>query len=142
VNPPELKQRTKAFAIRIINLVESLPRGRVPDTLGKQILRAGTSVGSNYRAACRAKSRADFIAKLGIVEEELDETIFWLELFVESNILKLKMVEPLMQEANELLAIMITSIKTARINKFNFKSSIRNPQSEIINPQSAIRNPK
>lgn len=78
MNSQDLKQRTKSFALRIIKLVESLPRERVSDVLGKQILRSGTSVGSNYRAACRAKSPADFIFKLGIVEEELDETIFWL----------------------------------------------------------------
>ncbi|MFB3897709.1 MAG: four helix bundle protein [bacterium] len=131
MNSQDLKQRTKSFALRIIKLVESLPRERVSDVLGKQILRSGTSVGSNYRAACRAKSPADFVFKLGIVEEELDETIFWLELLVDSKILKFNLVETLIKEANELLAIMITSIKTTRSNRITRKSAIRNPKSTI-----------
>jgi four helix bundle protein len=79
-----LKERTKSFALQIIKLVEALPRGRTANVLGRQLLGAGTSVGANYRAACRAKSPADFISKMGIVKEEADETIYWMELLIES----------------------------------------------------------
>jgi four helix bundle protein len=126
--PIEMKQRTKQFTLQIIDLVESLPRGRTLDVIAKQLLRAGTSVGANYRAACRGRSSADFIAKLGIVEEELDETMFWMELLVESNILKSKLVDSLLKEANELLAITVASIKTTRANRFFPQSSIRHPK--------------
>jgi len=81
----DLKKRTRAFALRIIKLIESLPSGKSADVIGKQLLRCGTSVGANYRASCRAKSQADFIAKMGIVEEEADESIYWMELLVESD---------------------------------------------------------
>jgi four helix bundle protein len=90
-----LKQRTKEFALRIIRLVQCLPPNKVGDTLGKQILRSGTSVGANYRSACRARSQAEFIAKLGIVEEEADETVFWIELLMENNTVKSKLLEDL-----------------------------------------------
>ncbi len=80
-----LKERTKAFALAIIRLVGGLPRGRIADVLGRQLLDAGTSVGANYRSACRAKSPADFISKMGIVEEEADETIYWMELLILSG---------------------------------------------------------
>lgn len=76
----EMKQRTRVFALRVIRLVEALPKTRTAEVLGKQLLRCGTSVGANYRASCRAKSQADFIAKMGIVEEEADEAIYWIEL--------------------------------------------------------------
>lgn len=117
VNKDNLKERTKRFALHIIKLVESLPRDRIADVIGRQLLRAGISVGDNYRAACRAISRADFIAKMGIVEEEVDETIYWLELFVEGGILKLAEVELLMKEGTEILAIAVSSIRTAKKNK-------------------------
>ncbi len=81
----EMKKRTKAFALRVVRLVEVLPATRTADVIGKQLLRCGTSVGANYRAACRARSQADFISKMGIVEEEADETIYWIELLVESG---------------------------------------------------------
>ena len=110
----ELKQRTKQFALSIIKLVESLPSDRAAQILGKQLLRSGTSVGSNYRAACRARSSADFIAKMGIVEEEVDETLYWMELLVESGITKTSEINLLMREATELLAITVASIKTAK----------------------------
>lgn len=110
----ELKQRTKRFAICIFRLIESLPRGRASDVFGRQLLRSGTSVGANYRAACRARSCADFVAKMGIVEEELDETIYWMDLLAEGGIVQHGMVEPLMREADELLSITVSSIKTAR----------------------------
>ncbi len=112
-----MKQRTKAFALRVIRLVESLPKGRTADVLGRQLLRCGTSVGANYRAACRARSTADFIAKMGIVEEEADESLFWMELLIESGIVKLERLESLMNEADELLAITVASINTAKRRK-------------------------
>ena len=98
----ELKGRTKQFALRVIRLVEALPRGKTADVLGRQLLRSGTSVGANYRAACRAKSTADFIAKMGIVEEETDETVYWMELLVEAGITKAELLEGLMKEVMKL----------------------------------------
>ncbi|HEY1788852.1 MAG TPA: four helix bundle protein [Verrucomicrobiae bacterium] len=112
----DLKDRTKKFALRVIRMTEALPRNRVADVLAKQVLRSGTSVGANYRAACRAKSPKDFIAKMGIVEEECDETIYWMELLVESGQIKLSRVESLTREADELLRIVVASSKTARRN--------------------------
>ncbi len=113
----EMKERTKQFALRVIRLVESLPKGRTAEVIGRQLLRSGTSVGANYRAACRAKSPADFIAKMGIVEEEADESLFWMELLIESGIMQASKLESLMKEADELLAITVASIKTARRTK-------------------------
>ncbi len=112
-----LKARTKAFALSIITLVDSLPDTRTSRTIGGQILRAGTSVGANYRAACRAKSRADFISKMGTVEEEADESLYWMELLMEANVVDHSSLAPLFREGSELLAIVVTSIKTARANK-------------------------
>ncbi len=109
-----LKNRTKKFALEIIRLVETLSWSRTTDIICKQLIRSGTSVGANYRAACRAKSPADFISKMGTVEEEIDETMYWMELLTESGALKLNTIESLMKEANELLAITVSSIKTAR----------------------------
>ena len=113
----DLKRRTKAFALRVIRLVESLPKGRTAEVLGRQLLRSGTSVGANYRAACRAKSPADFISKMGTVEEETDESLFWMELLIESGIVKAQNLESLMKEADELLAITVASINTAKRNR-------------------------
>jgi four helix bundle protein len=109
-----LKERTKQFALRVIRLVESLPKGRTSEVIGRQLLRSGTSVAANYRAACRAKSTADFIFKMGIVEEEADESIFWMEILVDAKIVEKKLLLELMEEADELLAIIVASIKTAR----------------------------
>jgi four helix bundle protein len=114
MNKDDMKHRTRLFAIRIIRLVESLPKGRTEDVIGKQLLCSGTSVGANYRAACRAKSTADFIYKMGIVEEETDESLYWREVLIEAKIMVSKKLESLMKEANELLAITVTSIKTAK----------------------------
>ena len=113
----DLKKRTKAFALRIIKLVESLPSGKTDDVIGKQLLRCGTSVGANYRASCRARSQADFIAKMGIVEEEADESIYWMELLVESALVRQDLLDSLISEADELVAIVVPSIKTAKENK-------------------------
>ena len=114
MNSDDLKRRTKQFALRVIRLVELLPIGRTANVIGNQLLRSGTSVGANYRAACRAKSNADFISKMGIVEEEADESIYWMELLIESGILRIGKLESLMKEADELLAITVSSINTAK----------------------------
>ncbi len=114
VQHTNLKERTKEFALRIIEFVETLPRGRTTDVIGGQLLRAGTSVGANYRSSCRARSPADFIAKMGIVEEEADESLYWMELLIEAGIVKPENLEALMKEGDELLAITVASINTAR----------------------------
>jgi four helix bundle protein len=109
-----LRDRTKAFALDVMRFTESLPRTQTAGHLGRQLLRCGTSVGANYRAACRAKSPADFISKMGIVEEEADEAEYWMELLVAGGIVTERTVSGLMAEARELLAITIASIKTAK----------------------------
>jgi four helix bundle protein len=114
-----LLQRTKEFAVRIIHLVEKLPETRTGRTIANQIIRSGTSVGANYRASCRARSQAEFISKIGIVEEELDETIYWLELLIETNIVKEERLTALLKEAEELMCIFVTSSKTAKQNLKN-----------------------
>src|SRR2546430_12049403 len=111
----ELKQRTFEFGIRTIRAVEALPRSETAKALGRQLLRTGTSVGTNYRAAARARSRADFVAKLGIVEEECDEAAYWMEMIIDRKLVKPRRVNDLLAEANELLAIIVASIKTARL---------------------------
>ena len=110
----ELRKRTKSFAIEVIRFVENLPNGKMVDVFARQLLRCGTSVGANYRAACRAKSKPDFISKMGIVEEEADEAIYWLELLVESNVVSKNSVAKLLKEADEIVAMVVSSIKTAR----------------------------
>jgi len=117
MNADELKDRTKAFGLRIIRLVEALPKSKTSDVIGKQLLRCGTSVGANYRAACRAKSPADFIAKMKIVEEECDESVYWMELIVESGLMPESRVADLRREADEILSMVVASLKTARARK-------------------------
>jgi four helix bundle protein len=112
--PADLKARTKAFAVRIVRLVDSLPRQRSCLVIGHQLLKSATSVGANYRSACRGRSRAEFVAKMGIVEEEADESAFWLELLVEAGVVKAKQLADLIREANEITAMTVASIKTAR----------------------------
>ena len=114
VRNAELLGRTKQFGLDIIRLIEQLPANRITDVLGRQLLRAGTSVGANYRSACRAKSRADFIAKMGTVEEEADEAGYWLEMLVDANIVHRQQVEHLLEESNAITAMTVSSIKTAR----------------------------
>ena len=114
MNKHELLQRTKMYALRVIKAVQALPRDGVSATLGRQLLRAGTSVGANYRAACRAKSTADFVNKLKIVEEECDESMYWMELLVEAGLLPMRRLDALMREAGELVAIFVSAIKTSR----------------------------
>ena len=113
----ELKQRTKGFALRILQLVEALPKTTAGRTIGNQLVRSGTSVGANYRAACRGRSKADFTAKLGIVIEEADESGYWLELIIEGKLLPQERIAPLLAEANELTAIMVASVHTAQTNQ-------------------------
>jgi len=110
----DLRLRTKQFALAIIRLCRSLPRSEEARILGKQLLRSGTSVGANYRAACRARSKAEFVAKLGIVLEESDETVFWLELLQESHVGSPESVRQLAKEADELTSIFVASLRTAK----------------------------
>jgi four helix bundle protein len=110
----ELKERTKKFALRVLKLVAALPRTIEGRAIGGQLVRSGTAVGANYRAACRGRSKAEFISKLGTVEEEADESAYWLELIVDAGLLKAKRVTALYQEANELTAIMVASRISAR----------------------------
>ena len=112
--PGQLRYRTKAFALRVIRLFRSLPYKTDTQVLGKQLLRCGTSVAANYRAACRARSKAEFIARIGIVAEEADEAVLWLELLIESGIIKTEMTEKLLKEARELAAILTASQQTAK----------------------------
>jgi len=122
----ELLQRTKQFALRIFKLVGALPQAIQGRAVASQLIRSGTSVAANYRAACRARSKPEFVAKLGVVEEEVDESAFWLELIMETNLLSATKVEPLLSEASEIVAIMASSKKTAA-------------KSQIANRKSAIR---
>ena len=114
VKEPDLRKRTKCFALDVIEFFESLPRTETARVLGRQLLRAGTAVGANYRAACRAKSTADFISKLGNVEEEADESGYWLELLLDRNLGEAIQTKTLMAEADELVAITIASINPTR----------------------------
>jgi len=123
-----LKARTRLFALAVIRLVEDLPRGRAADVIGNQLLRAGTAVGANYRSACRATSRRDFAAKMGIVEEEADEAQFWLDLVAARGFADADRVGSLRDEAGQLVAIAVSSIRTVR----------RTPQTI---PHSAFRIP-
>ena len=113
----EMKKRTKQYTKQIIKLCRLLPKNREGRLIGDQLFRAGTSVAANYRSACRARSRAEFIAKLGIVEEESDESLFWLELSKELELCQEKLVSSLMKEGNEILSIVVSSINTARRNR-------------------------
>jgi four helix bundle protein len=112
-----LKERTKRFALEIIKLVEKLPKGRTADILSRQLLAAGTSVGANYRAACRARSSPDFISKMGIVEEEADELIYWMELLIDCGLIRKNDISHLLNEGNQILAVTVSSIRTARRKK-------------------------
>lgn len=119
MNKEDLKTRTKKYAIRIVKLVNALPKNTAGYTIGKQLIRSGTSVAANYRATCRARSQAEFISKIGIVIEEADESAFWLELIIETNLMKKELVEPLLNETNEIIAIMVASSNTASKNRYN-----------------------
>jgi four helix bundle protein len=114
MQPQDLRSRTKEFAKRIVRVFRSLPRSAEAQVMGRQLLRSGTSVAANYRAVTRARSKAEFIAKIGVVVEEIDETVFWLEMLVECGCIPEKKMQDLLQEANELLAIFAASQRTAR----------------------------
>ena len=139
MNPRELKERTKQFALRVMRLVDALPGTAKDAALAGQLVRSGTSVAANYRSACRARSHAEFISKIGVVEEEADETALWLELIIEDKILPEKKIVSLLVEANELVAIMAASYISAARNK---RDVSLNSRSAISNQQSKIRNPK
>jgi four helix bundle protein len=124
VNEEEFKKRTKGLALRVIRLVEALPKGPVPDVVGRQLLRSATSVGANYRAACRGRSSADVLSKLGLVEEEADETLYWLELLVEAQVVPGSRLADLMSETNQIVAMTVSSIKTLRNKPSPPKSKI------------------
>lgn len=117
MNSTEMKSRTKEFAKKIIELCRALPNNREGRLIGNQVFKSGTSVAANYRAACRGRSKAEFVSKLGIVLEEGDETIFWLELINEMEICDENLVPSLMQECDEIVAIVVSSIKTAKQEK-------------------------
>lgn len=114
MTPEELKRRTKDFALRIIHLIDTLPHTTTAREIGKQLLRSGTSVAANYRSACRARSKPEFIAKIGVVIEEADESAFWLEIIIEGKLLQHTEVESIRQEAEEITRIMSKSRATAR----------------------------
>lgn len=113
----EFRRRTMTFGLRVIHLVQSLSKNDVAQVLGRQLLRAGTSVGANYRAAIHGRSRADFIAKMGIVEEECDEALYWMEMLIESKLVRAKLLTALRDEGNQILSIVVASIRTARRSK-------------------------
>jgi four helix bundle protein len=112
--PCDLRKRTKEFALRVIRMVQALPRNRIAGVIGDQVLRSGTSVGANYRGACRSRSQAEFVSKMHIVLEEADESQYWMELLVASHVIPEARLQNLMKEAEELVAIAVASINTAR----------------------------
>jgi four helix bundle protein len=117
MNSDKLKERTKRFALDVIQLLHHLPRSRTADVIGKQLLRSATSVGANYRSACKARSRADFISKITIVEEEADECQYWVELLIQSGIVDEQSGKVIANESKELTAIFTAAGKTARRNR-------------------------
>jgi len=134
MNADELKKRTKQFALRILKLVAALPNTVAGRAIGGQLVRAGTSVGANYRAACRGRSKAEFVAKMGIAEEEGDESAYWMEVIIEGELLKRKQVEPLLTEAEELTKIFAQSRISAS------RTLVRTAKRQASNRQSAIGN--
>jgi four helix bundle protein len=120
MNEEQFKRRTKDLALRVMKLINSLPQTTTAQVIGKQLLRSGTSVGANYRAACRAKSTADILHKLAIVEEEADETLYWLELLIEGEIVPESKLKNLITETNEITAMIVSSIKTLKNRQNNF----------------------
>lgn len=113
MTPDELKARTKQFALRTIRMCETLPRTRAGNIIANQLIRSATSVGANYRSACRARSDADFVSKIGITLEEADESVYWMELIVESGMKTEKVMSALFEEGKELVAIFVSSANTA-----------------------------
>jgi len=135
MNPQELKERTKQFALRVMHLVDALPNTPKGRAIAGQLVRSGTSVAANYRSACRGRSHAEFISKIGVVEEEADETALWLELIIDDRLLPEKKIAPLLKEANELTAIMAASFISASRRKRDVT-----PRFKISNQQSTISN--
>ncbi|MEP7147307.1 MAG: four helix bundle protein [Acidobacteriota bacterium] len=125
----EFKEKTKQIALRVMCLVDALPRSVVGNAIGKQLLRSGTSIGANYRAACRGKSRADVTHKLAIVEEEADESMYWIELLIGAGLIPEKKLEALNSDINEIVAMTVASIRTMRAN------TTPGPKSKIQNPK-------
>jgi len=136
MTPDELKARTQTFGLRIIRLVSALPKSAVGYVIGRQMLRSGTSVGANYRAACRAQSLAHFVSKLAIVEEEADETLYWLEMVIQSGLVAANRVEDLTREADEIIAI----VSASRISARNRARKISKSKMRPVNRQSTIGN--
>jgi four helix bundle protein len=132
MNEQEFKRRTKDLALRVIRLVRVLPNETAADVIARQLLRCATSVGANYRAACRGRSVADVVNKLSIVEEEADECFYWLELLAEAEIVSRARLDSLLTETNEITAMVVASIKTLRAKN----AAIQNPKSKIQNMQS------
>ncbi|MEP6603139.1 MAG: four helix bundle protein [Spartobacteria bacterium] len=122
IRAKQLQDRTKKFAVRVIKAFARLPKDEASRIVGRQFLRSGTSLAANYRASCRARSNADFVSKISIVAEEADETLFWFEVLVESDLIRMKTVEPLMAECEELLKIFSSSLATAKSNRSLSKS--------------------
>ena len=134
MNEQEFKDRTKQLALRVIRLVEALPRKSTAEVIGRQLLRSATSVGANYRAACRGKSAADAINKLSIVEEEADETLYRMELLAEARLMDETRLASLIADTNEIVAMTVTSIRTLRGRQVVTRpSGIQNPKSKIQN---------
>ena len=127
----DLKERTFSFSLRIMNLVENLPNCKSMNVISNQILRSATSIGANYRAARRSKSTKDFINKLKIVEEETDETVYWLQLIQQSGLIDSEILKGLLNEANELLSIFVASLKTAKINCGEKVYKVRSQKLEV-----------
>ena len=138
MNEQQFKDRTKQFGIHVIKLLEGLPGKRTTDVLARQLLRAATSIGANYRAACRGKSAADVIAKLGIVEEETDEALYWLEVLVEAGLVAQSEVAGFISEADELLSMIVASIKTLRRRAVEPGPAMLSGQSKIQNLKSKM----
>ena len=134
------KKRTKQLALRVIKTVEVLPKNRTADVIGRQLIRSGTSIGANYRAACRGKSTADVIAKLRIVEEETDESAYWMELLIESGLLPEARLSELLHETNEIIAMTVASIRT--LQKRDRGSPINRQSKACPEPRRRIENLK
>ena len=132
MTPGEMKKRTRTFALRCPKLVTSFPKGKAGDVIGRQLIKAATSVAANYSAACRARSHPDFVHKLGIVEEEADESVFWIDFASDAELVKRELVEFLLREGQEILSIIVAARKTAKARR---TASKRCPP-----PQSAIGN--
>ena len=138
MNPAQFKSRTKRFALRVLKLCDALPHSRSGDALARQLIRSGTSVGANYRAACRALSKRDMLAKLGDVEEEADESLFWMELITDHGLMPPPRMESIMREGNEILAMVVASRRTLREGL----ARVAKRGTRIDNRQSKIENRK